>query len=53
MKPEPRAITLYVTSGALLIKVGLFSFISWLARRSEHRMIKADARNHTHQCGDI
>ncbi len=46
IKPEPSAITVYVTSGALLIKVGLYSFMSWLARRSEHRMIKADARNH-------
>lgn len=46
IKPEPNAITVSVTSGALGVKIGLYLFMSWLARRSEHRMIRADANNH-------
>lgn len=46
LKPSPSPLTVYVTTGALLIKVGLYVFMTWLARCSEHKMIKADARNH-------
>lgn len=46
IKPEPRSLTVGVSLGALGIKIGLYVFISRLAKRTEHRMIRADARNH-------